>query len=363
LKEFYDDQRGRYQAPTELEMRVYHRLIHIRDQRERPDNIPSHITEHPVFKLTTDFRLHIQKKSMPITKSSALVVDEDGMRIFGELADHLREEGNVVMIYLVACILERLFGVETIDDIDSIKGGLQDKDIIDGISSGADGMDEGEYEEESLHTENDEGEYEDQEHEEMTDLEHEEDQTDDGQGGSQVSFNSAPTSVFSGMPSAFQPPPASSVPTPAVIPSAFANLTATQNAFSTPTFRGSVFGGTSTSTGSAPPKSVFGGSVFGAPIAPSVFGSGSSGPSLAAASEAPTVVVNNNFAATHSAASEPHVPIKPASTGIFSTPLPMAPPLPASAPGKYFIKSAYLHYLTLSHSSNSVQASAFIWNY
>ncbi|EKM74835.1 hypothetical protein AGABI1DRAFT_132809 [Agaricus bisporus var. burnettii JB137-S8] len=132
LKEFYEEQRGHYESPTELEMRVYHRLIHIRDQKERHEEIPEYITSHPVFKLTTQFRLHVQNKSAPITKTSALVVDAEGMQIFGQLAGVLREQGSVVMIYLVACILERLFGKDTIEDIEAIRGDLGLPEIIDG---------------------------------------------------------------------------------------------------------------------------------------------------------------------------------------------------------------------------------------
>ncbi|KAJ2912862.1 hypothetical protein MD484_g7546, partial [Candolleomyces efflorescens] len=133
LKEFYDDQRGQYESPTELEMRIYHRLIHIRDQRERYDNIPEHIQNHPVFQLTTEFRLHIQEISSPITKFSALKVDAKAMEIFGRLAGVLREMGNMVMIYLVACVLERVFGKDTIEDIESLRGDLSIPDIIDGV--------------------------------------------------------------------------------------------------------------------------------------------------------------------------------------------------------------------------------------
>ncbi|PCH34599.1 hypothetical protein WOLCODRAFT_106254, partial [Wolfiporia cocos MD-104 SS10] len=134
LKEFYEDQRGKYQALTELEMRVYHRLVHIRDQRERREDIPAEITSHPVFQYTTQFRQIVQAKSAPITKSSPLVVDAEGMQIFAKLAAVLREQGNVVMIYLVACILERLFGKDTIEDIEAIRGDLSTPQIIDGIS-------------------------------------------------------------------------------------------------------------------------------------------------------------------------------------------------------------------------------------
>src|SRR5579863_2439151 len=102
-------------------MRIYHRLIHIRDQRERHDDISPTILSHPVFLLTTKFRQHVQAKSSPITKSSALIVDQEGMLLFSELAVLLREQGNRAMVYLVACILERLFGKDTIDNIEAIR--------------------------------------------------------------------------------------------------------------------------------------------------------------------------------------------------------------------------------------------------
>ncbi|EEB99343.1 hypothetical protein MPER_00994, partial [Moniliophthora perniciosa FA553] len=134
---FYEDQRGRYESPTELEMRVYHRLIHIRDQRERHDDIPSDILSNRVFQLTTQFRQHVQEKSSPITKTSALVVDAQAMEIFGQLANVLTERGSMVMIYLIACILERLFGKDAIDDIESLRGDLTWSHIIDGVSASA----------------------------------------------------------------------------------------------------------------------------------------------------------------------------------------------------------------------------------
>ena len=75
LKEFYEDQRGRYQAPTELEMRVYHRLIHIRDQRERHEEIPEEIRNHPVFNLTMThaegMMAHFYKQQVPPRKPAA----------------------------------------------------------------------------------------------------------------------------------------------------------------------------------------------------------------------------------------------------------------------------------------------------
>ncbi|KAI0287164.1 SAC3/GANP/Nin1/mts3/eIF-3 p25 family-domain-containing protein [Russula brevipes] len=133
LKEFYEDQRDRYESPNELEMRIYHRLVHIRDQRERHDDLPPPILSHPVFLLTTKFRQLVQAKSSPITKVSPLVVDEEGMLQFSGLAALLREQGNRAMVYLVACILERLFGKDTIEDIEVIRDGISIPDIIDGV--------------------------------------------------------------------------------------------------------------------------------------------------------------------------------------------------------------------------------------
>ena len=119
-------------------MRVYHRLIHIRDQKERHEDIPESITSHPVFKLTTQFRLHVQQKSAPISKTSRLIVAEEGMQIFGQLVTVLSEQGNRIMVYLVACLLERLFGTDTIDDIEGIRADLSISDIIDGATSHGD---------------------------------------------------------------------------------------------------------------------------------------------------------------------------------------------------------------------------------
>lgn len=52
---------------------------------------------------------------------------------FSGLATMLREQGNRVMVYLVACILERLFGKDTIEDIEAIRHGISIPDIIDGV--------------------------------------------------------------------------------------------------------------------------------------------------------------------------------------------------------------------------------------
>ncbi|KAI0052843.1 hypothetical protein FA95DRAFT_1453139, partial [Auriscalpium vulgare] len=134
LKEFYADQRGQYASPCELEIRIYHRLIHMRDQRERHDDIPDEIRNHSAFLLTSQFREHVQKVSSPIQKNSPLKVGDEGMLIFNQLAAVLREQGNRVMIYLVACIFERFFGPEKIEDIDSLRVGMDLSQIIDGAA-------------------------------------------------------------------------------------------------------------------------------------------------------------------------------------------------------------------------------------
>ena len=202
-------------------MRVYHRLIHIRDQKERHEDIPDHITSHPVFKLTTDFRRHVQQKSAPISKTSPLVVDAESMAIFGQLAAVLGEQGSVVMIYLVACILERLFGKETVEDIEAIRGELTISDVIDGISTNT--------------------QVGDREADEMEEMEPEDWQEDE----TELQEVSAPTPVKPSsngwLSSSFTSQPPVSAPAsaaPPVATSAFAGLVSTPNVFGTP----SIFG-------------------------------------------------------------------------------------------------------------------------
>ena len=203
-------------------MRVYHRLIHIRDQKERHEDIPNHITAHPVFKLTTDFRRHVQQKSAPISKTSPLVVDAEAMAIFGRLAAVLGEQGSLVMIYLVACILERLFGKETVEDIEAIRGDLTISDIIDGISMDV--------------------KADDRELDEMEADGWREDATEPQQVSHptplQPSSNGWLSSSFTPQPFPSIAPPT----TPPVATSAFAGLVSTPNVFGTPSiFGGSVF--------------------------------------------------------------------------------------------------------------------------
>ncbi|EMD36062.1 hypothetical protein CERSUDRAFT_96289 [Gelatoporia subvermispora B] len=278
LIEFYIEERGRYQAPTELEMRVYHVLIHIRGQRERNDPIPNEILSDPVYITANQFRQRVQTTSAPVTKNSPLKVDAEAMRIFGQLVDQLREQCNFVMMYLVACILERHFGEETIENIEAIRGDLTNPDIIDGISTRAEEMstvpngvtespasiEEELMEEEQLEEEGEEEEEEEQEVAPEPTLE-----------AKPIARTATEwlTNNFGATPSAFandisqpaQPPPvqppafATTSSQPAK--SAFGNLTSTPNVFNS----GSVFGGSPFAQPAAtePVKSIFGTSVFG----------------------------------------------------------------------------------------------------
>ncbi|KAH9475152.1 SAC3 family protein 1 [Psilocybe cubensis] len=267
LKEFYQDQRGRYDSPTELEMRVYHRLIHIRDQKERHEDIPDYILSHPVFKLTTEFRLHVQRKSAPISKNSKLIVPEEAMQIFSQLAAVLNEQGSTVMVYLVACLLERLFGKDTIDDIESIRGDLSISDIIDGVSVDNPRMQNGHVDEghgAEATIEGDDGDVDDEDAfldgddgYDGAEEEAEDHEVEKSQPAVAGNINPPPTgwpsSTFSTKPSA---------PTPALAPTtggAFGNLVSKPNVFG----NGSVFGGPVFAPSNPTPVSVFGN--FGAP--------------------------------------------------------------------------------------------------
>ncbi|KAK1222339.1 actin cytoskeleton and mitosis protein [Marasmius sp. AFHP31] len=254
LKEFYED----YQNPSstqttspssrELEMRIYHRLIHIRDQVERHESIPSYITQNPAYKLTNEFRTQVQKVSTPITKVSKLKVDARAMEIFGELAGTLRESGdgtggNRVIIYLVACLLESLFGSEAIDDIESLRDGMEDWELIDG-GSGAEGVELDDGDQGHEHDEM----YEDEEIEEQEEAPAAITTTTSAFNTS----NPAVTTELNNSLSSFAPAPG--------MPSAFSGLQAAPNPFG--------FGSFGAPAGSGGPVfgsggSVFGGSAFG----------------------------------------------------------------------------------------------------
>ena len=133
LREFYDDQRGRYESPNELEMRVYHRLGLIRDKHDRNEGTPPHILNDPIFQLITKFRAECQAASQPITKTSKMIAGPEAMQTFMELAAMLRQRGNTIMIYLVACFLKYIFGPDAIEDIESLRGDISDQNTIDNV--------------------------------------------------------------------------------------------------------------------------------------------------------------------------------------------------------------------------------------
>lgn len=234
-------------------MRVYHRLIHIRDQKERHDDIPRHILDNPVFTLITKFRQHVQEKSAPITKVSQLSVGDDGMIIFAQLAQVLQEQNNNVMVYLVACILERLFGKGTIqDDLELIRGDLSISDIIDGVSLPRDAV------QEEIGETTDEVDAEEDSQPFVEEIERGELPPPAAPGPVPLQTSS----VFGGSTlSPFGMPPKQDVD-PIPPKNAFSALVSTPNPFAT----SSVFGGTSSM------------SAFGSGQHPSVFGQSASWP-------------------------------------------------------------------------------------
>jgi hypothetical protein len=143
------------------------------------------------------------------------------MAIFGRLAAVLGEQGSVVMIYLVACILERLFGKETVEDIEAIRGELTISDIIDGISTDA--------------------KADDREMNEMEAVDLREDAAEPQQVSHPTPLVPSSNGWMSSSFASQSSPP--SVPTaPPVATSAFAGLVSTPNVFGTPSiFGGSIF--------------------------------------------------------------------------------------------------------------------------
>ncbi|KAJ8080356.1 hypothetical protein PM082_017189 [Marasmius tenuissimus] len=213
------------------------------------------------------------------------------MEIFGELAGTLRESGdgtrgNRVIIYLVACLLESLFGSEAIDDIESLRGGLEHWELIDG-GSGAEVV---ELDDDDQGHEHDEM-YEDDEIEEQ-----EEAATAIPATTTSVfnTSNPAVTTELNNSLSSFAPAPG--------MPSAFSGFQAAPNPFGSGLFGapagsgGSVFG----SGGS-----VFGGSAFGQlaqNTAQQLGGSGSGG------APQPTQIQQSVFGAPHVIPQQPTPP-------------------------------------------------------
>ena len=173
------------------------------------------------------------------------------MQIFGQLVTVLSEQGNRIMVYLVACLLERLFGTDTIDDIEGIRADLSISDIIDGAPSHGDIREVQEVDDEDElgaedYLEGDEEEYEDAEAEYVA---------------PQPAALPTTSSVFANL----------SKPAP-VAAGAFAGLVSSPNVFGTQSvFGASVFPPVTAN----PSQSTFGTpnaaprqSVFGLPVAP-----------------------------------------------------------------------------------------------
>ncbi|TDL23447.1 hypothetical protein BD410DRAFT_746894 [Rickenella mellea] len=287
LKEFYDDQRPTYQSANELEMRIYHRLGLIRDQRDRDDRTPQHIQSDPAFILISRFRKEVQDASAPITKASRMVVSEKAMGTFGELVGVLRERGdNIVMIYLVACFLENIFGRDTVEDMESIRGELSVQDIIDGVSRGdvdAEGEEEVQEEEEAYGASLMEG-TEEEEHLELEQEEQEQEDPNDVFDDDELSAfidediaadlkRTATEWLNNAFGSAPTPPPAAaaaSAPKPGA--SVFSQLAEGSRSVFGPT---SVFGTPSSSTSTSTPSPF--GFGFGSPSAFAASGASGSG--------------------------------------------------------------------------------------
>ncbi|KAI0771453.1 SAC3/GANP/Nin1/mts3/eIF-3 p25 family-domain-containing protein [Irpex lacteus] len=315
LKEYYDDRHGSFSMPHELEMRIYHRLIHIRDTT-RHDTVPPHIAKNPVFELVTRFRACVQETSKEgggIGKRTELKVDGRAMGVFGEFVGALKEfysgqhselgdrvdstNGNTSgkegrktkrgerrarrVMYLVACVMEGVFGAGVVDDVQGIRGDLRVRDVIDAY----DGPEEDEVDVDVNGGEGQEYQEVDGEEggEEDADGEMDDEQQEQEQWNAFSQPPPAATAAFPQSPppsqpsfqqpqqppSSFQPPqpssfqPAQTQPLPQThqqqpIKSAFGNLSAFGGG-------GSAFGivfpvSTSSTPATAPVTSVFGGS-------------------------------------------------------------------------------------------------------
>ncbi|TFK19237.1 hypothetical protein FA15DRAFT_689578 [Coprinopsis marcescibilis] len=239
LKQFYDDQRGKYESPTELEMRIYDRFANMRTKIAHEDrNTPQFVLDDPGFKLVTQFRSVVQDKSPPLHKRSLLVVDDEAMQIFRQFIDYL--QGNMNMKYLVACILEHLFGTDTLDDIESIRGDLSITELIDGITR---------YDAE---THRDHGA--DEEIDYIEDIEYEDEEIHEQKP--------EPEQVSAPVPTLAPTPAKVQASSQAMVHStAHSDNSPPLSAFSTLVTTPNVFGG---SVFAAPaPKNIFGGSIFG----------------------------------------------------------------------------------------------------
>ncbi|PBK88024.1 hypothetical protein ARMGADRAFT_997515 [Armillaria gallica] len=137
LKEAYEDLIDKYRSPTELEFRVYHRLFLIREKRADQIVVTPDVASNQIFILASQFREEVRRASSPIGRTSKLIADKKCMEIFGQLAQAVRENGNRIFTYLMACLFEYLFGKDTIEGIEELREGLTDQDIIYGNYEGS----------------------------------------------------------------------------------------------------------------------------------------------------------------------------------------------------------------------------------
>lgn len=180
------------------------------------------------------------------------------------------------MVYLVACLLERLFGKDTIDDIEGIKGNLSISDIIDGVSVNSQIQDVQADERQATEEYNEDVDYAEGEGEDETDEFFDGDDGYDGAEEAEEAEDSQPidppnqpkapsplkptvthwlSSNFSTQPSTASPATTTSAFSAPPAPSgAFGNLVATPNVFG----NGSVFGGSVFAPSNPAPVSVFG---------------------------------------------------------------------------------------------------------
>ncbi|KAK0465836.1 SAC3 domain-containing protein [Armillaria novae-zelandiae] len=138
LKEAYEDLMDKYRSPTELEFRVYHRLFLIREKRADQIVVAPDVASNQIFILASQFREEVRRASSPIGKKSKLIADEKCMGIFGQLAQAIRDNGNRIFTYLMACLFEYLFGKDTIEGMEELREGMTDQDIIYGNYEGLD---------------------------------------------------------------------------------------------------------------------------------------------------------------------------------------------------------------------------------
>ncbi len=116
---------------------MYHRLFLIREKRADQIVVTPDVASNQIFILASQFREEVRRASSPIGRTSKLIADEKCMGIFGQLAQAIRENGNRIFTYLMACLFEYLFGKDTIEGIEELREGLTDQDIIYGNYEGS----------------------------------------------------------------------------------------------------------------------------------------------------------------------------------------------------------------------------------